>query len=157
MPCTWNPYCFLLSIDKILTMTDITSSSKFKDRQAITMANHIFTSKQIQYVYYTSQHWVFWIYMFVFSTVKKPLKYDMYNERWTRNMYIFTITYRGVATVRHFRHVPIHIFPPKMLYWWQMTNNALHILIISVLCLLYWWQTSTSWKINICNEHCDLN
>ena len=38
-----------------------------------------------------------------------------------------------------------------------MTNNALHILIMSVLCLLYWWQASTSWKINICSEYCDIN
>ena len=34
---------------------------------------------------------------------------------------------RGVATVRHFRHVPTHNFPPKFVYWWKMTNNALHI------------------------------
>jgi len=39
-----------------------------RDRQTITMANHIFTSKQIHYVYCTSQHWLFWIYVFVFST-----------------------------------------------------------------------------------------
>jgi len=30
------------------------------------MANHIFTSKQIRYVYCTSQHWLFWIYCFCF-------------------------------------------------------------------------------------------
>jgi hypothetical protein len=45
-------------------------------------------------------------------------------------------------------NVSIH---SKFVCWWKMTNNALHILIMSVLCLLYWWQTSTSWKINICN------
>jgi hypothetical protein len=27
---------------------------------------------------------------------------------------------------------------------------------MSVLCLLHWWQASTSWKINIFNERCDL-
>jgi hypothetical protein len=44
---------------------------------------------------------------------------------------------RGVATVRHFRHMPTQTFSPKIVYWWKMTNNALHILIMSVLCLLY--------------------
>ena len=33
--------------------------------------------------------------------------------------------------VRHFRHVPTQTF------WGEMTNNALHISIMSVLCLLY--------------------
>jgi len=45
-----------------------------KDRQAITMANHIFTSKQIRCVYCTSQHWLFWIYVFVFSTCWKTFE-----------------------------------------------------------------------------------
>ena len=44
------------------------------------MTNHIFTSKQIRYVYSTSQHWLFWIYCFCFfSRDKWPLKYDMYH------------------------------------------------------------------------------
>jgi hypothetical protein len=33
-------------------------------------------------------------FMFLFfPRVKRPLKYDMHNERWTRNKYIFTITH----------------------------------------------------------------
>jgi hypothetical protein len=44
---------------------------------------------------------------------------------------------RGVATVRHFRHVPTHNLFPNCFYWWKMTNNALHILFMSVLYLLH--------------------
>jgi hypothetical protein len=33
MTCTWNPYFVLISTDKILTITHITSSPKFTDRQ----------------------------------------------------------------------------------------------------------------------------
>jgi hypothetical protein len=151
IPCTWILVVFYFLLAKYLPLFTLqVAPNSQKDRQAITMANHIYTSKQIHYVYYTSQHWLFWIYIF-FPRVKRPLQYDMHNERWTRNMYIFTITYRGIATV------PIHNCFPKICYWWKMTNNALHILIVSVLCLLYLWQTSTSWKINICNEYCDLN
>ena len=79
----------------------------------------------------------------------------------------------ALATVRHFRHVPTHNFPPKIVLlkkndkhrkyriivfgktnstflgpWFggfyqmhqtglKMTNTPLHILIMSVLCLLY--------------------
>ena len=74
MPCTWNPCCFLISTDKILTITHITSSTKCTDRQAITMANHIFTSKQTHYVYCTSQHWLFWIYLFCFYHMLKAFE-----------------------------------------------------------------------------------
>ena len=49
---------------------------------------------------------------------------------------------RGVATVRHFRHVPTHNFPPKKLYCWKMRNNALRILIMSILCLIIVLMTS---------------
>ena len=52
-------------------------------------------------------------------------------------MILRSIAIRGVATVRHFRHVHKHFFPQKMSYWWKMKNNALHILIMFVLCLLY--------------------
>ena len=43
------------------------------------------------------------------------------------------IRIRGVATMRHFRHVSTHNFLPKFFYWWKKTNSTLHILIMSVL------------------------
>jgi len=60
-------FYFLLTKYLPLLTLQVAPNSQ-NDRQAITMANHIFTSKQIHYVYYTSQHWLFWIYVFVFST-----------------------------------------------------------------------------------------
>ena len=97
-------FYFLLIWQDLPWLTLQVAANAQKDRQVITMASHIFTSKQIHYVYYTSQHWLFWIYCFCFFPhVKRPLKYDMYNERWTRNTYIFTITYTilGIDTFTH--------------------------------------------------------
>jgi hypothetical protein len=33
--------------------------------------------------------------------------------------------------------VPTHNLFPNFFYWWKMTNNALHILFMSVLYLLH--------------------
>ena len=46
-------FYFLLTKDLHWLTLQVAANSQ-KDRQAITMANHIFTSKQIHYVYYTS-------------------------------------------------------------------------------------------------------
>jgi hypothetical protein len=40
---------------------------------------------------------------------------------------------RGVATVRHFRHVPTHNFSPKKCYWWKITNHPKCISLVKKL------------------------
>jgi hypothetical protein len=62
---------------------------------------------------------------------------------------------RGVATVRHFRHVPTHVFFPKNVL--LMKNEKQRITYFNYVCFMFIVQASTSWKINICNEYCDLN
>ena len=69
-----NVFYFLLTKDLPWLTLQVAPYSQ-KDRQTITMANHIFTSKRIHYVYCTSQHWLFWIYLFCFS----HMLYDLWN------------------------------------------------------------------------------
>jgi len=51
-----------------------------------------------------------------------------------------SVVSRGVATVRHFRHVPTHNFFPKIFL--LMKNDK---------------QRITYFNVNICNEYCDLS
>ena len=75
MPCTWNPCCFLISTDKYLPLLTLQAAPNAQtDRQAIIMANHIFTSKQTHYFYCTWQHWLLWIYLFCFYHMLKAFE-----------------------------------------------------------------------------------
>jgi len=85
-------------------------------------------------------------------------KSELSLSRKIRRVFSSMSLFRGVATVMHFRHVPTHNFFPKNVL--LMKNDKQRITYynyvcfwnkVLLLCLLYWWQTSTSWKINICN------
>jgi hypothetical protein len=54
-------------------------------------------------------------FMFLFFPhVRRPLKYDMYNECWTRNMYTFTITHMLLG-IDPFPHIRLII---TIIIWW---------------------------------------
>ena len=95
------PYCVLLSSDKILTLTNITSSTNFTERQTGEYNGEPhFTSECMHASYLIIQKRCVSAFITIFlSSCHRTLKYDMHNEHLTCNIYVLHISTRIVLGI----------------------------------------------------------